>query len=75
MRHAGQMAATDAAPMARQARERPHIVVRGLDVDFEQLLLDALQVFSGSLEEDLVELAEVNARAATGSGFARVVSG
>ena len=37
------------------------LVVGGLDVDFEQLLLHAVEVFAGFLEEDLVELGQVQA--------------
>jgi hypothetical protein len=50
------------------AEDRVHgLVVGRLDVQLEQQLLHALQVLAGFLEEDLVELAEVDARTCGGA--------
>ena len=46
----------------RAAEDRVQLFVVGLlDVDLEQLLLHAVQVLAGLLEEDLIELAQVDA--------------
>jgi hypothetical protein len=51
------------------------LVVGGADVEFEQHLLHRLQVLTGFFEEDLEELAQVDAGAGTGAFVAHLSHG
>ena len=60
----------------RAAEDRVQLLIVGrLDVEFQEQLLHVLEVLAGFLEEDLVELAEIDARVEVSALRAHVAHG